>query len=188
MEALSVQILWHLQQKRSDHVRDHSCQLDSSDKAPCCSECHAQRKLEHMSAGARTVTEYVSEWYVVVALSHKFFIGQSLSISECLCISASVVPGFAVVTVVTGVFLQETFKVAMTDDTIMMRCSNGCEKYGLAMLLSLGVVRTGRQRERQIRSHTKKMNLLFEAADEDENGKLDKEDFQRVRACERACG
>mmetsp|Transcript_3177 Transcript_3177/g.7143 ORF Transcript_3177/g.7143 Transcript_3177/m.7143 type:complete len:295 (+) Transcript_3177:256-1140(+) len=87
----------------------------------------------------RTVTEYVSEWYVVVALSHKFFIG------------------FAVVTVVTGVFLQETFKVAMTDDTIMMR-----------------------QRERQIRSHTKKMNLLFEAADEDENGKLDKEEFQQI--------
>mmetsp|Transcript_49127 Transcript_49127/g.116997 ORF Transcript_49127/g.116997 Transcript_49127/m.116997 type:complete len:1543 (-) Transcript_49127:199-4827(-) len=87
----------------------------------------------------RTVTEYVSEWYVVVALSHKFFIG------------------FAVVTVVTGVFLQETFKVAMTDDTIMMR-----------------------QRERQIRSHTKKMNLLFEAADEDGNGLLDKEEFMQI--------
>eukprot|EP00418_Pyrodinium_bahamense_P026375 CAMPEP_0179160060 /NCGR_PEP_ID=MMETSP0796-20121207/78209_1 /TAXON_ID=73915 /ORGANISM="Pyrodinium bahamense, Strain pbaha01" /LENGTH=889 /DNA_ID=CAMNT_0020861907 /DNA_START=21 /DNA_END=2688 /DNA_ORIENTATION=+ len=86
---------------------------------------------------ARALTERVSEWYVIFALSHKVFIG------------------FAVVMVITGVFLNETFRVAATDDMIMMN-----------------------QKHRQTITHTKKMKVLFEAADEDGNGILDREEFR----------
>jgi len=84
----------------------------------------------------RALAEHVSEWYVIFALIHKFIIG------------------FAVVMVITGVFLQETFKVASTDDTIMMN-----------------------QKQRAIKTHTKKMSVLFKAADEDGNGMLEREEF-----------
>lgn len=50
--------------------------------------------------------------------------------------------GFAVVGVVNGVFMQETFKIASTDDRIMVR-----------------------QKSLAKQAHTKKMRNLFEAAD-----------------------
>uniref|UniRef100_A0A7S4Q5C2 EF-hand domain-containing protein n=1 Tax=Alexandrium monilatum TaxID=311494 RepID=A0A7S4Q5C2_9DINO len=87
----------------------------------------------------RALTETVNEWFLIFALVHKFIIG------------------FAVVMVITGVFLQETFKVAATDDTIMINT-----------------------KQRQIKTHTAKMTRLFEAADEDRNGILDKEEFKAL--------
>mmetsp|Transcript_111988 Transcript_111988/g.348986 ORF Transcript_111988/g.348986 Transcript_111988/m.348986 type:complete len:458 (+) Transcript_111988:324-1697(+) len=88
---------------------------------------------------ARALTERVSEWYVIFCLSHKFIIG------------------FAVIMVITGVFLNETFRVSATDDTIMIT-----------------------QKQRQIITHTKKMSHLFLAADEDGNGILDREEFRAM--------
>jgi len=62
--------------------------------------------------------------------------------------------GFAVVVVLSGVFLQETFKVAANDDFIMMR-----------------------QKKRASRSHTAKMEKLFAACDLNGNGCLEREEF-----------
>jgi hypothetical protein len=52
---------------------------------------------------SRLLMENVTEWFVVFSLLHKMSIG------------------FAVVGVINGVILQETFKVAATDDIIMVR-------------------------------------------------------------------
>merc|ERR1712151_1463021 len=51
----------------------------------------------------RLLAEEVSEWFMVLCVIHKLTIG------------------FAVIGVINGVILQETFKVAQLDDTIMMR-------------------------------------------------------------------
>eukprot|EP00913_Durusdinium_trenchii_P020203 g18982.t1 len=66
--------------------------------------------------------------------------------------------GFAVIGVINGVFMQETFKVAGSDDKIMMR-----------------------QRERERKLHTKKMKVLFEHADESGDGILDMEEPSSTR-------
>jgi len=50
----------------------------------------------------RALVENVSEWYMLFFLAHKLVIG------------------FSVVSVITAVFIQETFKVATTDDRIMI--------------------------------------------------------------------
>merc|ERR1719379_2527428 len=63
----------------------------------------------------RALVENVSEWYLLFNLAHKLVIG------------------FSVVSVITGVFIQETFKVATTDDRIMLM-----------------------QKERAVKTHTKK--------------------------------
>jgi len=65
--------------------------------------------------------------------------------------------GFGVLGVVNGVFTQETFKVAAADNRIMMR-----------------------QKERDIKHHTRKMQMLFAAADESGDGLLDMDEFQAV--------
>lgn len=65
--------------------------------------------------------------------------------------------GFSVIMVLTGVFLQVTFHVAANDDVIMVNRS-----------------------ERDIRTHTKKISLLMKAADEDDNGLLDIDEFQNI--------
>merc|ERR1719261_2090690 len=51
----------------------------------------------------RLLAEEVSEWFMLITVLHKLTIG------------------FAVVGVINGVILQETFKVAGTDDVIMVR-------------------------------------------------------------------
>merc|ERR1712008_196450 len=51
---------------------------------------------------ARALVENVSEWYMLFFLAHKMIIG------------------FSVVSVITAVFIQETFKVATTHDRIMI--------------------------------------------------------------------
>jgi hypothetical protein len=87
----------------------------------------------------RLLVENVSEWFLVLCLIHKLTLG------------------FAVVGVINGVFLQETFKVASTDDRIAVR-----------------------QREREVKIHTDRMSRLFEAADEDNSGELDVDEFVQI--------
>jgi len=89
----------------------------------------------------RVMMKNVTEAYVIFALIHKFIIG------------------FAVVMVITGVFVQETMKVAQTDNTIMLR-----------------------QRERASKLHVKKISALFAVADSDGSGRLDAEEFAEVCA------
>mmetsp|Transcript_35268 Transcript_35268/g.97380 ORF Transcript_35268/g.97380 Transcript_35268/m.97380 type:complete len:565 (+) Transcript_35268:53-1747(+) len=87
----------------------------------------------------RAIVENVTEWYMVVALAHKLVIG------------------FSMVSVITGVFIQETFKVASSDDKIMMR-----------------------HKERAIKTHTKKMRALFDAANGTDDGYLDMDEFTTI--------
>lgn len=88
---------------------------------------------------ARILQDKVSEWYFAFSIAHKVTIG------------------FDVIGVINGVFMQETFKVAGSDDKIMMR-----------------------QRDREKKLHTKKMKRLFEHADESGDGILDMEEFIQV--------
>jgi len=81
----------------------------------------------------------VSESWMLFAILHK------------------VIVGFSVVCVITGVFIQETFKTATTDDSIMMM-----------------------QKKRALRIHTGKMEALFRHADHDSTGSLHKEQFSQL--------
>merc|ERR1719498_9509 len=80
---------------------------------------------------ARVLGELVSQWFLMLSLLHKLTMG------------------FAAIGVINGIFVQETFKVAQGDDTIMLM-----------------------QKERQIRIHTKKMKQFFAAADDSGDGML----------------
>mmetsp|Transcript_9919 Transcript_9919/g.18084 ORF Transcript_9919/g.18084 Transcript_9919/m.18084 type:complete len:594 (+) Transcript_9919:22-1803(+) len=88
---------------------------------------------------ARMLSEEVSEWFTLFCLIHKLTIG------------------FAVIGVITGVILQETFKVAQTDDVIMLRN----KKQASSML-------------------RKKMKTLFQALDQDGDGKLEEKEFESI--------
>ena len=69
--------------------------------------------------------------------------------------------GFAAVGIINGVFMQETFKVAASDDKLMMRQkATGAVPFGRCL--------SGQERDRML--HTKKMKTLFEAADESGDG------------------
>lgn len=59
--------------------------------------------------------------------------------------------------VVNAVFMQETFRVAATDDVIMLR-----------------------QKERAVRIHSQKMRLLFAHADASQDGMVSLEEFRQV--------
>jgi len=87
----------------------------------------------------RLLSEEVSEWFTLVCVLHKLTIG------------------FAVIGVITGVILQETFKVAQTDDVIMLRN----KKQASSML-------------------RKKMKTLFQALDQDGDGKLEEKEFESI--------
>ncbi|CAJ1366095.1 unnamed protein product [Effrenium voratum] len=87
----------------------------------------------------RALTENVTEWFMIFFLVHK------------------VTMGFAVIGVINGVLMQETFKVASYDDTIMMRT-----------------------KQKAMRNHIKKMQLLFDEADTSEDGKIDLQEFQEI--------
>jgi hypothetical protein len=86
---------------------------------------------------ARPLIENVSEWYMIFSLAHKLVIG------------------FSVVSVLTGFFIQETFKVATTDDRIMVMT-----------------------KERARKIHADKMTAFFGQADEDDDGFVDFGEFQ----------
>jgi len=85
------------------------------------------------------LVEYVGEFWMIFSLAHKLVIG------------------FAVVTVITGVFIEETFKVATSNDEIMLL-----------------------QKERAIRNHIVKMAALFEHADSSGDQFLDLQEFEAV--------
>lgn len=87
----------------------------------------------------RALVENVNEWYMLFFLWHKFVIG------------------FSVVSVITGVFIQETFKVATSDDQIMLN-----------------------NKERLMKEHEKKMKALFTSADVDGDGNLERGEFVEV--------
>jgi len=87
----------------------------------------------------RALVENISEWYLLFFLMHKFIIG------------------FSVVSVITGVFIQETFKVATSDDQIMLN-----------------------NKRRAMKEHKSKMQKLFEHADHDGDASLDRAEFEKV--------
>lgn len=88
---------------------------------------------------SRILSEKVSEWYTIFTLAFQ------------------VVLGFAVIKVITGVFLTETMKVASMDDSIMLK-----------------------SKERAVRLHKEKMGRLFEHADLDSNGCIDCVEFHQL--------
>jgi len=88
---------------------------------------------------SRTLTEHVSEWYLIFVLGHKFIVG------------------FAVVVVLTGIFLQETFKVAMEDDVVMTT------KRAIAGKI-----------------HKAKMEKMFRNADVDFSGSLQEDELSDI--------
>jgi len=87
----------------------------------------------------RALVENVSEWYMLFSLAHKLVIG------------------FSVVSVITGVFIQETFKVATTDDRIMVM-----------------------SKTRASETHMKKMTALFNSADMDGSGFIDYNEYREI--------
>merc|ERR1739848_587239 len=80
--------------------------------------------------------EHVTEWAMVVCLVHKLTIG------------------FAVVGVINGVFIQETFKVAASDDDIMVR-----------------------SKRKALSAHERKMKTLFSVLDMSNDGSVDLDEF-----------
>jgi len=87
----------------------------------------------------RLLAEEFSEWFMLVCVAHKLVIG------------------FAVIGVINGVIMQETFKVAATDDMIMVR-----------------------QKKQAKATLSRKMHKLFEALDHDDNGQLDYGEFEII--------
>merc|ERR1712137_520053 len=67
------------------------------------------------------------------------------------------VVGFAVVKVISGVFMHETFKVAGADDDLMIM-----------------------EKEKMRRRHRTKMNVLLQEADSSGDAMMDWEEFQNV--------
>ncbi|CAK9067376.1 unnamed protein product [Durusdinium trenchii] len=92
--------------------------------------------LANWPVAARILQENVTEFYSIFSVGYKLIVG------------------FAAVGIINGVFMQETFKVAASDDKLMMR-----------------------QKERDRWLHTKKMKTLFEAADESGDGYIDRNEF-----------
>jgi len=88
---------------------------------------------------ARLLAEEVTEWFSVICVIHKLTIG------------------FAVIGVINGVILQETFKVANTDNQVMVR-----------------------QKRRAKAQMKKKTEALFKALDYDKDGQLDFEEFMVI--------
>jgi len=87
----------------------------------------------------RMLTDKVSEWYVLFGLGHQLVLG------------------FAVIEVITGVFLHETFKTAALDDGILMNA-----------------------RKREVKDNAAKMMKLFHHGDVDNSGSLSQEEFQEI--------
>lgn len=85
----------------------------------------------------RALVENVNEWFMLFFILHKLVIG------------------FSVLAVMNGVFMQETFKVATSNDEIMILT-----------------------RERAIKLHTDKMQALFEHLDDNADGSVSLDEFQ----------
>jgi len=87
----------------------------------------------------RLMTEKVNEWFMLFFIVHKLTLG------------------FAVVSVINGVFMQETFEVAKSDDGIMFR-----------------------QKELAAKTHARKMKALFRHMDASQDHQVDREEFHNV--------
>jgi len=87
----------------------------------------------------RLLTEKVSEWYMLFGIGHQLVLG------------------FAVIEVITGVFLHETFKTATLDDGILLNAN-----------------------KKEIHDHTTKMMKFFKHADADKSGYLSEKAFQDI--------
>eukprot|EP00931_Biecheleriopsis_adriatica_P051621 TRINITY_DN29965_c0_g1_i1.p1 TRINITY_DN29965_c0_g1~~TRINITY_DN29965_c0_g1_i1.p1 ORF type:complete len:554 (+),score=93.11 TRINITY_DN29965_c0_g1_i1:62-1723(+) len=88
---------------------------------------------------ARLLQEGASEWFIIFSIFHKLTIG------------------FAVIGVINGVFMQETFKVASCDDVIMMR-----------------------RKKLERKTHESKMFSLFQHADQTGDGVLSFQELTEV--------
>merc|ERR1711971_1530029 len=87
----------------------------------------------------RLITANVSEWFLV------------------LCLAFKMTMGFAVIGVLNGVIMQETFRVAATDNYIMVR-----------------------QKKAAAQTTEAKMVLLFDSLDSSKDGKIDFAEFQQI--------
>eukprot|EP00929_Paragymnodinium_shiwhaense_P102043 TRINITY_DN65249_c0_g1_i1.p1 TRINITY_DN65249_c0_g1~~TRINITY_DN65249_c0_g1_i1.p1 ORF type:complete len:673 (-),score=140.40 TRINITY_DN65249_c0_g1_i1:152-2170(-) len=88
---------------------------------------------------ARELHENVTEWFMPIILLYR-----------CLV-------SFALMKVISGIFLHETLRTAASNDDVMIM-----------------------QKDRQIRNHLKKMTQLFKEADESGDGELSLDEFQNV--------
>jgi len=86
-----------------------------------------------------SLLQQVNEWYILP------------------CLAYIVVVWFAVVQVIRAVYIQETFKVAASDEDMMIM-----------------------QKNRQIRKHVENMDRFFKEADESGDGFLSYEEFQEI--------
>lgn len=88
---------------------------------------------------SRALSEYVSQWFMAFVLMHKLTLG------------------FAILGVINGVFMQETFKVAALDDELITR-----------------------QKKRAKRAHREKMMFFFEQADKSKDDLVCLSEFQEI--------
>jgi len=89
----------------------------------------------------RVMTQNVSEWWVLFALVHKLVLG------------------FAVIGIINGVVMQETFKAAAQDKNVMVR-----------------------DRQRQLENVSNRLRRLFDVADLEKDGYITVNEF--VKMCE----
>merc|ERR1712113_391038 len=92
----------------------------------------------------RLLSESISEWFTLFCLCHKLTIG------------------FAVVAVINGVLMQETFKVASTDDRLMAT-----------------------EKEKSVRVFQDKMYMLFREMDTDGGGTVTLDEFRSALSCKK---
>jgi len=95
--------------------------------------------LANWAPVTRLLSEETTEWFMLICVAHKLTIG------------------FAVIGVINGVIMQETFKVAATDDMIMVR-----------------------QKKRAKATLKKKMMNLLDALDHSDDGMLDYGEFEII--------
>jgi len=95
--------------------------------------------LSNWMSPTRKLVENVSEWFALYCLFYKLTVG------------------FAVVRVISGVFLHETFKVANSDDDLMIV-----------------------QKRRMIQKHKTKMMKLLKETDREGDGLVDRAEFQTM--------
>jgi len=88
---------------------------------------------------ARILVRHVSPWFMLFTLIHKLIIG------------------FAIIGVINGIFIQETFRTAACDDHLL-------------------VLRT----ERETKVHARKMNTFFNLADTSHDGFIDRQEFNMI--------
>jgi len=95
--------------------------------------------LANYAGITRSMMENVSPWFAVGILAYKLVVG------------------FAVLKVITGIFIQQTMRVANEDDELLVL-----------------------QKKRLVESHAKGVGTLFKELDADGSGALDKDEFTRA--------